>query len=169
MGKSLTDFVQSLTDGSFMEGGNRMDASTPVSDQESVTCPNCGASLAYKPGTTSLVCEHCGSSFEIKIENTTTADAQKENDLSAVLAGNWQAAQSQGQAYAVTCPACGAQTALEQNLFSSQCAFCGTPLTVQPDVRAVANPQAVLPLLKNRQPLSVSTNGCTSCGSPPTT
>jgi DNA-directed RNA polymerase subunit M/transcription elongation factor TFIIS len=122
-----------------------MDASTPLSDMKSVICPNCGASLSYKPGTTSLVCEHCGSSFDIKTESASPADAQKENDLSAALSAGWQAAQTQGQAYVVKCPACGAQTALEKNMFSAECAFCGSPLTVQPDARTVANPQAVLP------------------------
>jgi len=132
-----------------------MDTSTPVSDQKSVTCPNCGASLAYKPGTTRLVCEHCGSSFDIKAE-TTAADAQKENDLSIALAGGSKAAQA--QAYVVSCPACGAQTALEKNLFSAQCAFCGSPITVQPDERAVANPQAVLPFKIEKQAAAAGFN-----------
>jgi DNA-directed RNA polymerase subunit M/transcription elongation factor TFIIS len=122
-----------------------MAASPSVSDLKSVTCPNCGASLSYKPGTTSLVCEHCGSSFQIQTENATAADAQKENDLLAALAGNWQSLQTQAQAFVVKCPACGAETALEQNVFASACAFCGSPLTVKPDERAVAHPQAVLP------------------------
>ena len=135
-----------------------MDASTSVSDMKNVDCPNCGASLAYKPGTTSLVCEHCGSSFEIKTENVTAADAQKENDLTAALAGDWQAAQPQVQAYVVKCPACGAQTALEQNVFTSACAFCGTPITVAPDERSVAHPQAVLPFKFDRDTATAEFN-----------
>jgi DNA-directed RNA polymerase subunit M/transcription elongation factor TFIIS len=127
-----------------------MEAS-PVNDATHVDCPNCGASLSYKPGTTSLVCDHCGSSFEIKTENATPQDAQKENDLTAALAGSWQAAQPQAQAYVVKCPACGAETAMEKNLFSSACTFCGTPITVQPDVRSVAHPQAVLPFQLDQQ------------------
>ena len=117
---------------------------------KSVICPNCGASLAYKPGTTSLVCEHCGSSFEIKTE-VPVQDAQKENDLAIALAGSWQDAQQQGQAYVVKCPACGAETALEKNMFSAECAFCGSPITVTPDARAVANPQGVLPFKLEKQ------------------
>ncbi len=128
-----------------------MDATPAVNDMQNVTCPNCGASLAYKPGTTSLVCEHCNSSFEIKTENASLADAQKENDLSAALTGSWQASQPQVQAYVVKCPACGAETALEKNIFSSACAFCGTPLSVQPDQRSVAHPQAVLPFKFERE------------------
>ena len=131
-----------------------MESSAPLNDLESVTCPNCGASLAYKPGTTSLVCEHCGSSFEIKTEGASVVDAQKENDLVAALAGSWQAAQSGGQAYVVKCPACGAQTALEKNMFSAACAFCGSPLTVAPDTKAIANPQAVLPFKLEKQAAS---------------
>ena len=132
-----------------------MESSAPLSDQKSVICPNCGASLSYKPGTTSLVCEHCGSSFEIKTDGATALDAQKENDLVAALAGSWQAAQSQGQAYVVKCPACGAETALEKNMFSDACTFCGSPLTVKPDAKAIANPQAVLPFKLEKQAASV--------------
>jgi DNA-directed RNA polymerase subunit M/transcription elongation factor TFIIS len=128
-----------------------MVASNPLSDLKSVTCPNCGASLSYKPGTTSLVCEHCGSSFDIKTDAEAAAEAQKENDLAAALAGSWQAAQAQDQAYVVKCPACGAQTALEKNLFSAECAFCASPLTVQPDTRQVAHPQGVLPFKLEKQ------------------
>jgi DNA-directed RNA polymerase subunit RPC12/RpoP len=131
-----------------------MESSALLNDQESVTCPNCGASLSYKPGTTSLVCEHCGSSIEIKIDAATPLDAQKENDLVAALAGSWQAAQSQGQAYVVKCPACGAETALEKNMFSAACAFCGSPLTVKPDEKAIAHPQAVLPFKLEKQAAS---------------
>jgi DNA-directed RNA polymerase subunit M/transcription elongation factor TFIIS len=128
-----------------------MDTPAQISNLKDVTCPNCGASLSYKPGTVQLVCEHCGSSFEIKSDAARQQDAQKENDLAAALAGNWQAAQSQGQAYVVKCPACGAETALEKNLFSAECAFCGSPLTVTPDARAVANPQAILPFKLEKQ------------------
>lgn len=122
-----------------------MQPSADISDQNKVTCPNCGASLAYQPGTTSLICEHCGSKVEIVTEGTTAQDAQHENDLMAALSADWQASQSTGQAYVVKCPACGAETALEENMFSSACAFCGSPLTVKPNARAIANPQAVLP------------------------
>jgi DNA-directed RNA polymerase subunit M/transcription elongation factor TFIIS len=122
-----------------------MESSASLEDLKSVTCPNCGASLSYKPGTTSLVCESCGSSFEIKSEAATAAEAQKENDLIAALTGSWQASQSDGQAFVVKCPACGAEAALEKNMFSAACAFCGSPLTVTPDERAIAHPQAVLP------------------------
>src|SRR5512136_2958843 len=121
-----------------------METSAPINDQESVICPNCGASLSYKPGTTQLVCEHCGSSFEIKPERP-VQEAQTEKDLNAALAGSWQTAQQEGQAYVVKCPACGAETAMEKNLFSSECAFCGSPITVAPDARSITNPQAVLP------------------------
>ena len=127
-----------------------MQPSAPISDMKNVICPNCGASLSYKPGTTQLACEHCGSSFEIKAE-TPVQDAQKENDLAAALVGNWQTDQPQGQAYVVKCPACGAETAMEKNIFSAECAFCGSPITVAPDARSVANPQAVLPFKLEKQ------------------
>ena len=56
----------------------------------------------------------------------------------------------------VKCPACGAETALEKNMFSDDCAFCGSPLTVTPDTRMVANPQAVLPFKLEKETASTS-------------
>jgi DNA-directed RNA polymerase subunit M/transcription elongation factor TFIIS len=132
-----------------------MQPTASVSDMDNVICPNCGASLSYKPGTTRLVCEHCGSAFEIK-PATPVESAQKENDLAAALAGSWETAQQQGQAYTVKCPACGAETALEKNVFSSACPFCGSPITVSPEARPVANPQAVLPFKLERQAASTA-------------
>jgi DNA-directed RNA polymerase subunit M/transcription elongation factor TFIIS len=134
-----------------------MEPTTPISDMKSVICPNCGASLSYKPGTTNLVCQYCNSSFEIKVD-VPVEDVQKENDLVAALSSSWQAAQQQGQAYVVKCPACGAETAFEQNIFSSECAFCGSPITVAPDARSVANPQAVLPFKLERQAAATEFN-----------
>lgn len=131
-----------------------MQPSAPVNDLNSVTCPNCGASLTYKPGTIQLLCEFCNSKFDIKTEGATARDAQQEKDLATALAGQWQAAQAQGQAYVVKCPACGAETALEQNMFSSECTFCGSPLTVPPDAKAVANPQGLLPFKLEKQAAS---------------
>jgi DNA-directed RNA polymerase subunit M/transcription elongation factor TFIIS len=131
-----------------------MDSSPSISDLKSVTCPNCGASLSYKPGTTNLVCEHCRSSFEIQAESTAVQSALEEKDLAAALSGRWQKAQSEGEAYVVKCPACGAETALEKNLFSAECSFCGSPLTVMPDIKAIANPQAVLPFKLEKEAAS---------------
>lgn len=128
-----------------------MEPTAPVGDLEQVTCPNCGASLSYKPGTTRLACEFCHSSFEIQTAGATPEDAKREKDLATALAGQWKAAQAEGQAYVVKCPACGAETALEKNMFASECTFCGSPLTVPPDAKAVANPQAVLPFKLERQ------------------
>jgi DNA-directed RNA polymerase subunit M/transcription elongation factor TFIIS len=122
-----------------------MDNPSNLSDTKSVICPNCGANLSYKPGTTSLVCEHCGSSFDIKTDASLVAEAQKENDLETVLASGGQVVQPQTQAFVVKCPACGAQSSMKENIFSGNCAFCGSPITVKPDTQSVAHPQAVLP------------------------
>ncbi len=111
--------------------------------------------MTYKPGTSNQVCEYCQSSFAIQLAGNTVQDASQEKELAAVLAGQWQSAQSQGQAYVVKCPACGAETALEPNLFSAECTFCASPLTIKPDTKAIANPQGVLPFKLEKQAASV--------------
>ena len=122
-----------------------MQPSAPISDLKQVTCPNCGASLSYAPGTTGMTCEHCRSAFEIKVEQTALAGAHQENDLATALQKGWQATGAQDQVFVVKCPACGAESAMEKNLFAAECSFCASPLTVTPDMRSVAHPQGVLP------------------------
>ena len=131
-----------------------MQPTAPVSDMNNVVCPNCGASLNYAPGTTNLACQYCGSSFEIHDE-VPQQDAQKENDLMLALSNSWKESQAQGSAYVVKCPACGAETALGTNIFSGQCTFCASPITVPPDAKAIANPQGVLPFKLERQAATV--------------
>ncbi len=71
-----------------------------------------------------------------------------------VLSKSWQTAQKGDQAYVVKCPACGAESTMEKNMFSAACAFCGSPLTVTPDTKAVANPQSLLPFKLEKQAAS---------------
>jgi hypothetical protein len=78
-------------------------------------------------------------------------DAQKEQDLTAALSATMQEGHTEMQALVVKCPACGAESAMEKNVFSSACAFCGSPLTVKPDVKSIAHPQAVLPFKLEKQ------------------
>jgi len=128
-----------------------MESSPQISDMDSVTCPSCGATLSYKPGTTSQACEFCHSTFEIATDQERDRAARAEKDLTSALSGSWQDAQSAGtQTSVVKCPACGAETALGETMFSGTCTFCGSVLTVKPDTRAIANPQAVLPFKLER-------------------
>lgn len=128
-----------------------MDSSPEISDMKSVKCPNCGATLSYKPGTTNQECEYCKSTFEIATEEEVVQAAHAEKDLASALSGSWQEAQSSGtQTSVVKCPSCGAETALGASMFSGSCTFCGSVLTVKPDTKAIANPQAVLPFKLER-------------------
>ena len=118
---------------------------SPVKDSHDISCANCGAELVYKPGTTTLVCDYCGSSFEIPpVEDATPEDAARENDLNTALA-NWASSQPKDEAFVVSCASCGAQTALQQNLFSDKCTFCGSPITIKPSETSLARPQGLLP------------------------
>jgi len=42
-------------------------------------------------------------------------------------------------------------TSLEKKYVLCECTFCGSPITVTPDARAVANPQGVLPFKLEKQ------------------
>jgi DNA-directed RNA polymerase subunit M/transcription elongation factor TFIIS len=122
-----------------------MEKSVPVDDLEGVTCQNCGANLTFKPGSSQLVCRHCGSVSQIGTSNVNRAKIQKENHLSYMLAGgDWQTDQ-QGRKYMFTCPACDAESTIEKNLFNSKCSFCGSTITIDPEIRTYLKPHALLP------------------------
>ena len=127
-----------------------MEPSPQISDMKQVKCPSCGATLSYKPGTTSQVCEYCHSTFEIASEQELVQAAQAENDLQTALAGEWQQAQAGGQASVVKCPSCGAETALGTSMFSGSCTFCGSVLTVKGILLPVADDGTfVMPFVLN--------------------
>jgi LSD1 subclass zinc finger protein len=66
-----------------------MYSSPQVSDMKQVKCPNCGATLSYKPGTTSQACEYCHSTFEIASEAELVQAAHAEKDLLRQVGRHW--------------------------------------------------------------------------------
>lgn len=110
------------------------------SNQNEIVC-TCGAKLTYKPGTDSLVCEYCGQThnFEVKKE------AIEEIDFLDFLKNKGNQA-PQTEVVTIKCNACGAATTFEENVVSSDCAFCGAPLVAEnKQSNNLIQPKSLLP------------------------
>lgn len=119
-----------------------------VSDtnQNMIICINCGAKLTFAPGSLSLKCEYCGALNEIKIDETAKAEAIKENDYMTALE-NLSDDQIE-EVHTVKCNCCGAETTFDNNVVSSKCDFCGSPIAVtQGSTAKMIKPKAILPFV----------------------
>ena len=57
---------------------------------ESITCPNCGASLAPKPGQDVMVCEFCKTSLRVSIHDDTASAVQRTPESPKSATGPFQ-------------------------------------------------------------------------------
>jgi Zn finger protein HypA/HybF involved in hydrogenase expression len=105
-------------------------------------CSQCGASLQYAPGTTTLVCPYCRSAQAIPLLGAGTA--VEELDFEAALE---TAAREEGTVEVVTarCRQCSAESSLAPNVTVHKCPFCGTPLSATAGSKRLLRPQSLLP------------------------
>jgi len=114
---------------------------TPVTSVEKrFPCQNCGAKLAFAPGTNSLKCEYCG--FENEIPQS--ADDIQELDFHAYLEIARQESVADTE-QTVKCSACAAEFTARGDAVSDSCPFCGSHsiLSVAAEVRI--RPKSLLP------------------------
>lgn len=91
-----------------------------------IGCSNCGADLEYKPGTTKLVCGYCDTENEIpQLENIKIDSLDYHEHFSKLLVDS----ETQIDHY-LKCDNCGAESTVEENITSSNCHYCDTPLIV---------------------------------------
>lgn len=103
-------------------------------------CRDCGADLAFKPGTNHLVCPYCGAENEIVV-SAGTLDEQNLQATLARLAGEADT----DEVFTATCANCAAQTTLPPNVTAAGCAFCGAPVDVSAHSTRRLRPQALAP------------------------
>lgn len=115
-------------------------------NQNTITCQECGAKLTFAPGSLSLKCEYCGTVNEIKINEEARADAIKENDYMTALE-NLSDDQIE-EVHTVKCNCCGAETTFDNNVVSANCDFCGSPIAIeQKSTAKMIKPKAILPFV----------------------
>lgn len=101
-------------------------------------CPNCGASIAYQPGTAHLTCPSCGTSIDLQADDRQVA----EHDYAAWLATSAKpVAEIAKQSF--QCSSCGASTTSDQ--LAGPCPFCGGALVALDEPEDLIVPEAVVP------------------------
>lgn len=103
-------------------------------------CEQCGATLTYAPGTSSLVCEYCSHENTIVVAETPIAENDYLQHLEAA-----RAQQETHEVLTVKCSNCAAETTLDPNITSDECAFCGSPIVQTKQSSRQIKPQALLP------------------------
>lgn len=121
-------------------------APEPEGGDRRLACEECGAVLAYAPGTTTLVCEYCGHANPIEVRPIEIV----ENDLRAALARGLAAAPVE-EIQHVRCDSCAAEFTLDPDKHAGACPFCGqASVTGTGDHRQI-KPAALLPFLIERR------------------
>ncbi|MCC5945930.1 MAG: hypothetical protein JJT94_13445 [Bernardetiaceae bacterium] len=113
--------------------------------KDRIICNNCGASLKFAPGTTSLACNYCGAKNEIVSQNADVII--EEHDFLETLRKGLSVQQERTVATA-DCTACGAITTMPPNVTSTECAFCATPIVIKGGTlneTCVLQPKSLLP------------------------
>lgn len=108
---------------------------------ESFGCNDCGADLKYKAGTTHLNCEYCGANNDIPQINGVIEELDFHEFLEKKISSEEVITAS-----FVNCISCGASSTLENNITSSECPYCASPLVID-DVKdsEVIKPKLLLP------------------------
>jgi LSD1 subclass zinc finger protein len=119
------------------------------SNQEEITCHQCGARLTFAPGTDSLKCEFCGAVNTIEVDETAKAEAQKEIDFYEFIKNKEETA-SKTVVLTIKCDGCGAETTFDPNVVSDRCDFCDSPLTAKEGHKtSLIAPKGILPFKVN--------------------
>ena len=111
---------------------------------ESLACEQCGADVAYVPGSKGLTCNYCGHVMTFDFPEA-SEKAKNELDLNAYLE-NIDAQTEQIQVNLVKCQSCGAETEFDPHKTSDACPFCDSPIVVEQAKRKkIIQPQGLLP------------------------
>jgi DNA-directed RNA polymerase subunit RPC12/RpoP len=115
-------------------------ADLPAAPERQLTCEQCAAVLAYKPGTDTVVCEYCGHANRIAPRPVEIV----EQDLRDALARGLAAAPVE-EATTVKCASCGAEFTFDPNRHAGACPFCGQTIVAGTGAHRQIKPAAVLP------------------------
>ncbi len=116
--------------------------------QNQIKCRQCGGTLMFAPGTTSLQCEFCGAMNEIDKSNWDYSAMSAKHDFLSDIANLPEGEME--VVHSIKCKCCGAQTTYSSKDVSVNCDFCGSMLTISPDENTSISrikPQGVIPFM----------------------
>jgi LSD1 subclass zinc finger protein len=116
-------------------------AAEPVREAQ-LACEQCGAVLAYAPGTESLKCAYCGHVNPIRPVLTEIV----EHCLDTALADGLGTAPVE-ETRTVKCASCAAEFTFDADRHAGSCPFCGHSIVKDTGVHRQIKPAALLPFL----------------------
>lgn len=126
-------------------------------NQKEINCTQCGSKLVFAPGVDSLKCTNCGHVNEIKVDQQKRYDALREIDYFRFINETSTVFYQQEEVTALKCQTCGAETSVDANTISTECAFCGAPLVKdQQQITKLIAPAAILPFKIDQKQCGVS-------------
>ena len=111
-------------------------------------CPSCASSLRFDIAAQKLHCDYCSSSFDPKLFDSVTADAELQDDLEESKPGDTGLYET-----AVwVCPGCGAAlTYADDTDVTSVCTYCGGRNIMFERIRGERRPESIVPFTVTKE------------------
>jgi LSD1 subclass zinc finger protein len=120
---------------------DREPAPQPQAGREAqLACEQCGAVLAYAPGTSQLTCAYCGHSNEIAVAATEIVEQSLDSALDEGVATT-----PVEETRTVKCDSCAAEFTFAAGRHAGSCPFCGHSIVTDTGVHRQLKPAALLP------------------------
>jgi LSD1 subclass zinc finger protein len=105
-----------------------------------LACEQCGAVLAYAPGTSQLTCAYCGHSNTIAVAATEVVEQSLDRALDEGIA-----AAPVEETRTVKCDSCAAEFSFDPGRHAGSCPFCGHSIVTDTGMHRQLKPAALLP------------------------
>ena len=105
-----------------------------------LACEQCGAVLAFAPGTEELTCAYCGHSNKIAVAATEIVEECLEKALAEDAAGF-----PVEETRTVKCDSCAAEFTFAADRHAGSCPFCGHSIVTDTGLHRQLKPAALLP------------------------
>ncbi len=110
--------------------------------ENSFSCPGCGASVEFEPGTDNLKCPYCDKEVDVEAGDGKVEELDFHEHLSLDEGADDVEMEDR---LTVDCGSCGAQVTFDSNITSSDCPYCGTPIVAQEKSTKALKPKSLLP------------------------
>lgn len=115
-----------------------------VENQQEYKCPNCGAPLAYDPGSGQMKCDACGSTFTVEEVSLSARNVHTVEGFDWSGYKNEMGRQTMDTAVYV-CQSCGAEIEADPSTAATRCPYCDNNVVINDRVHGGVRPNAVIP------------------------
>ena len=107
-------------------------------------CKNCGAELKWNPTTGALTCDYCDESYSVSdFEDTTIGNVDTSDEQ--VIDAKYVNTKLEENQLAYKCGECGAEIIATNTTMSTECAYCGRPITITSKIAGEFRPELIVP------------------------